>query len=405
MESEKIITHKENYGVNVSAGKVDSLRKISTSFTTVRCYENNFIGVAGAIGKTDEDALRQQAVKSLSRRIPYPCSLGAEKKTVNATAEIIKPADFLSRCNSLTEKVAAMLPRFTASNKINLERTCVHYLNSAGADLRYDGINLIVALMFKDKKSANIQDFSYVSVTNFYDEEGAVQDCNALGTAFLNEVALPDKKLPVIMDSGNIESMLLGDMIAETYCAGAGKLAGKLKTKLFSDKLNIRVSRSADKHINERFFDDEGTPDNNFKLVDNGVFSGLLTNKRSAAMFKQPLSASAGTQTFDSVPSYTAGGFVTLPTANNVKAIAPDAIYIASAQGSDVAPDGTVGLPVQLAFLVQDGKLAGKLPPIIVTANIFDMLGGAYMGTARNSIFQANLSSHNVYDVAVAVRK
>jgi predicted Zn-dependent protease len=37
---------------------------------------------------------------------------------------------------------------------------------------------------------------------------------------------------------------------------------------------------------------------------------------------------------------------------------------------------------VQLAYLLEDGKLVGRLPEISVGGNFFDMLGKDYIGTA-----------------------
>lgn len=49
MEKEKLISKKESYSVNVTAGKADSLRKTVTSFTTIRAYDGNFIGISGGL--------------------------------------------------------------------------------------------------------------------------------------------------------------------------------------------------------------------------------------------------------------------------------------------------------------------------------------------------------------------
>ena len=70
METEKIVTKREGYGVNISAGKPDSLRKVVTTFTTVRAYDGQHIGVAGQIGKADDSELYKKAEAALSRDVP-----------------------------------------------------------------------------------------------------------------------------------------------------------------------------------------------------------------------------------------------------------------------------------------------------------------------------------------------
>ena len=57
---------------NVTGGTVDSLRLKTETSTTVRVYDNGFIGIAGKIGDADEEALKKEAVKNIERKIPYP---------------------------------------------------------------------------------------------------------------------------------------------------------------------------------------------------------------------------------------------------------------------------------------------------------------------------------------------
>lgn len=403
MDFEKYVTKKESYTVNVAAGAPDSLRKIVTSLTSVRAYDGKFIGVSGGMGKVDEKKLEREAEANLSRGIPYPSNLFGEVQSVDITKKIVDPEEFVSVCRSLTSRIARELPECIASNKISLQYDTTDYTNSKGANLHYAGNNMSVVLSFKDKKSANIQDFFYGSHGNSYNEDDALSDCVTLGKAFLSKVSLPHDSLPVAFDSGMIPMMLLQDIIAETYSMGAGKLAGKLGNKLFSEKLSVAVERGLDKRKSETFFDAEGVTDRSFKLINRGVFQGLLTNKRSAAMFQMPLSASAATQNFDSVPSYGGGGLCVMPTGAKATGFAKDFIYVAISSGGDVAPDGTVGLPIQLAYLVKNGKIAGRLPEMNLTANIFELLGDKYIGTAPNDLLKGNVDFIDMFDAKVRI--
>ncbi|MCI9031029.1 MAG: hypothetical protein HFK09_00695 [Clostridia bacterium] len=403
MEKEKLISKKESYSVNVTAGKADSLRKTVTSFTTIRAYDGNFIGISGGIGKIDLAKAEKEAEAALSRKIPYPCNLFGGKESVDETKEIIAPEKFVFAASSLLARIEKELPSCTASNKINLEYTKHEYSNSKGAELGYAGNNLTIALSFKDKKSANIMDFFYGSYGNTYSEDDCVYDCVTLGQSFLNKVELPSTPLPVAFATGVVPMMLIGDMIAENYCMGAGKLAGKLGQKLFSEKLTLAVKSGLYKNVSERFYDDEGVTDCFYKLINRGEFKGILTNKRSAAMFGYPLSSSAAAPTFDAVPSYGANGLRVLPTAAKATDIASDFIYVATTSGGDVAPDGNVGLPLQLAYLVKGGKIVGRLPEMSLSANIFDLLGRGYLGTAKNDLLRGNVDAIDIFDAKVRI--
>ena len=398
METEKIVTKREGYGVNISAGKPDSLRKVVTTFTTVRAYDGQHIGVAGQIGKADDSELYKKAEAALSRGVPYPCSLSSDKKQVDNIKKIIPAEDIVKASSSLLSRIEQAAPRFTASNKIELEYVEKEYTNSKGSHLKYAGNNLEVTLVFKDKKSANIHDFYYQHRGYNYNEDTIVSDCKMLADAFLNEVAEPEKKLPIAIDSGMVFARVISDLIPEVYCNGAVKFSGKIGQKLFSDRFTLSVDRKlANKDINVPFFDAEGTPDNGFKLVDGGILRGLLSNKRSAGMFNLPLSASASSDSFDSVPTYGLEGLHIGDTADKVTDIADSFIYVAITSGGDVSPDGTVGMPCQLCFLVENGKIVGRLPHRNLTANLFGLYGERYLGSAKNNLFKSNCGSLDIF--------
>ena len=63
------------------------------------------------------------------------------------------------------------------------------------------------------------------------------------------------------------------------------------------------------------------------------------------------------------------------------------AVYVAVTSGGDMTPDGTLGLPVMLAYFYEDGKLVGALPEFSLSGSLFDVFGKDFMGAAENDIF------------------
>ena len=59
-------------------------------------------------------------------------------------------------------------------------------------------------------------------------------------------------------------------------------------------------------------------------------------------------------------------------------------IQIFKADGVHMTPDGHYATPVQMAYLMEDGKVVGRLPDITVSGNFFDLLGKDYLGTVHN---------------------
>lgn len=73
MNKEYIYKKSSSLSVNVAASKVESLRKVVETTSTVRVYDNGLIGVAGQIGDCDMKKLEAEAIKNLENKIPYPC--------------------------------------------------------------------------------------------------------------------------------------------------------------------------------------------------------------------------------------------------------------------------------------------------------------------------------------------
>ena len=96
MEQEKIINKSTSYSVNISGGKVDSLRITEDVKTVIRVYEDGKIGIAGRIGEGDDNALLEEAKSKLAQNIAYPCNLTENgKREVNKVKKIIPAKDYV----------------------------------------------------------------------------------------------------------------------------------------------------------------------------------------------------------------------------------------------------------------------------------------------------------------------
>ena len=75
------------------------------------------------------------------------------------------------------------------------------------------------------------------------------------------------------------------------------------------------------------------------------------------------------------------------PTAGSLKELVPGkAIYVVVASGGDTTPDGHFATPVQMAYLLEDGKLVGRLPELNIGGNFYDLLGKDYLGAVNGDL-------------------
>ena len=77
-------------------------------------------------------------------------------------------------------------------------------------------------------------------------------------------------------------------------------------------------------------------------------------------------------------------------------------VYVIIASGGDVTPEGRYASPVQMAYLMEDGKLAGRLPNLNISGEFFDIFGKDYVGSVHNVPFEGAFLSAAVMNVEKA---
>ena len=112
------------------------------------------------------------------------------------------------------------------------------------------------------------------------------------------------------------------------------------------------------------FFDAEGCVAADYRpaLVEKGVLKGLLTTRKTAEQYGLPNLGTADAA-YDGVPDLGFHGLYLDPTANSLKELVPGpAVYVVLSEGGDVTPEGHFAAPVQMAYLLEDGEIKGRLP-------------------------------------------
>lgn len=397
MEKEYLINKSNVITLNITDGKVDSYREKEESQSTARVYDNGRIGVAGALGNVDMAELEKQATAKLNDGIPYPCKLNkGVKKSIIRDKAIVEEADLMRTTKRLAKKIATACPRFLINGKTQAARYQGSYTNSQGTELEFENNSFQVFLQVKDKDSSNIADAYYgASVARYgkVTEDKIVNDVKMLHDAFFGEkVTLPDGKYPVIVGPYDVLGNAVKDFIAEYYVSGGSLFSGKLGEKIFNENLSVAVDRNPVTNRSAAFYDAEGEIASDYRaaLIENGVFKRVLNTKNTSTMFNLPLAKTAAAP-YDGVPSIGLPGLYLKRTAPDLKTLlgAEKAVYIAITSGGDMTTEGVVGMPVQLAFLVENGKITARLTDFSAGGNIKEMLGEDFVGVSAKDIFEA----------------
>ena len=402
MEKEFIKETQHTVTLNVTAGRIDSFRELERTTGTVRVYENGCIGVAGCLGEPDEDALTAQAKEALSFGIPYPCRLdGAAEMTELHDEEIIPVPELIPAMRSFLERLGALCPKMAFSNKINLAYKKTEYRNSLGRHLISSGGNLSIELLAQNRGSGNLFDTVFVWAGKRFDPDAVLAYFKEQYDAFYAPADMEPGRYPVVSLPEYLFASFMQQFVGDLYIAGASLLSGKLGQKVFSEKLTLRDEMDPSDSFETCFFDAEGCAAEGYRpaLIENGVLKGLLTTKKTAEQYGLPNLGSAEAP-YDGVPEIGFHGFCTEPTADTLRALVPGkSILMVIASGGDMTPDGHFAAPVQMAYLMEGGKIVGRLPELTVSGDLFGMLGKDYIGSVRDCPFEKSRLAAVMMDV------
>ena len=394
MEKEFLTETTRSVTLNVTGGKIDSFREQEETTGTVRVYEGGSIGVAGCLGQPDEAALTARAKEALSLGIPYPCKLEGDLQMEDLHEEEILPIpQFIPTMQSFLDRLGESCPRFAFSNKISLHYQKNEYRNSLGRHLVSSGWKLSMDLAIQSRGSGNLFDTFLGWSGNCFDPDAILSRFQEQYDAFYTPADLEPGKYPVVLGSSDLFGTFLQSFIGETYVAGASLVSGKLGQKVFSEKLSLRDDMNPATHPGCCFFDAEGSvaPDLRPALIEKGTLCGLLTTKKSADQYGLPDLGTAAS-VYDSLPSLGFHRFYVDPTAEHLRGLVPGkAVYVVMAEGGDTTPDGHFATPVQMAYLMEGGKLVGRLPELNIGGNFFDLLGADFLGAVHNEPMTGDL--------------
>lgn len=386
MEKEFLKNTARSVTLNVTAGKIDSFRETEETTGTVRVYDNGCIGVAGCLGQIDEDALTARAEEALALGIPYPCALEGTLVREELHEEPILPVqEMLPTMQAFLDRLSEACPRFAFSNKITQSYRKTEYRNSLGRKLVSSGWNLDMELIVQNRGSGNLFDSCLAYSGDHFCPEALLEQFREQYEAFYRPAELESGRYCVLIGAEQLFDQFFQQFEGSSYASGASLFSGKLGQKVFSDRLTLHDDRNPVTAPGACFFDAEGCVAPNFRpvLIKNGVLTGVLTTKKTAQRFQLPNLGTAGA-VYDGVPASDCHRLSPAPTAADTRELAPGkAVYVVLAGGGDTTPDGHFATPVQMAYLMENGRLVGRLPELNIGGNFFDLLGRDYLGTVR----------------------
>jgi len=391
---EKYTNRVKEISVNIVQTDIDSVRKKDILKTGLRVYDKGYIGVAGAMGKADEEDLERRAIDNLSLKIPYPCEPSENLKMhLDYREDIFSDEEFVREADEVLKVLRDEFSDFTFSNKMYLFEMETGLTNDLGLDLLHRDRLLTVEFVIKEKASANVFDAFAIYATRQYNREELLNIIREELTAYRNPVKLSEEgKLPVVfMDFDMVPvSKLIDELNGYKLGTGASLFKDFIGEKKFNENFTFYQSAEKEDLRFIEFFDAEGVVNEGFKyaLIENGRIMSPYTDKKTAHKFNLPLTGSAVGE-YDKVPSLSPRYFKVKSSDKTLKELLNGemAVAVVIASGGDFTAEGVFGTPVQLAFLTDGERLIGRLPELKLSGELYSMFGEDFIGKSKDKAF------------------
>lgn len=391
MIREKYIKNIKEVCINVVQTEIQSIRKKDISKTGLRVYDNGFIGIAGAVGKYDEQDLEKRAIENLKLEIPYPYEPSTDlTKKLDLREEIFSNEEFVEEVDSLLKILREEFPDFSFSNNILIQEFETKLINDRGLDLTHTDRATGAGLVIKEKESVNVFDAMYSYIDRQWNRDMILKGIRETLTAYRNKVELPRKgKMPVIFLEDDVLPLmkLIQELNGLKVGTGASLFKDFIGEKKFNDNFTLYQSSEIDEVTGIEFFDAEGVvnPDYKYTLIENGRIISPYTDKKTAHKYNLPLTGSASAE-YDKVPSLAPRNIKVKSSDYTLKELLNGelAVLVSIASGGDFTQEGIFGTPVQLAFLTDGEKLIGRLPELNISGEIYSMYGEDFIGKSKD---------------------
>lgn len=382
--------------LNVSAGRVDSLRRKNITKSGCRVYENGYLGVAGCLGQPTADTWAA-AERALARQVPTaPPETGKER--IREQGEALIPAEaFRAGCEELLSTLRTEFPDFVLSNKLQMMDVEMRLENDGGLKYVDRKRSYAMILVVKQVGSPNMFDSQLIAVSRRFDREGWLAQAREILTAHRTLLPMPEGERCLILDNAIGDalqnfSILDKALSGREYLAGTSLFQGKLGQRLFDPRVTLSYDVTGTEWLarDDPFFDKEGTtlPGDRVNLIEHGVLRNLATNKRYAAQLG--LASTGGAfGDYDSAPALAALPLILASTGETLEQLTAgrDCIVPLIASGGDWTDAGDYATPVQCAYLYRDGKLVGRLPEFNLAVKLNDLFGKDFVGVSADRFF------------------
>ena len=380
--------------------QMDKLESINTRHTrglALRVIRDGKLGFASSTDFADEEAILDAALTTAAHgdAVSFDLPGGGETEPIDSrTSELMDATleDLVDFGETLAQRLRAEAPK--AETKVDLERVVdtIRVANSSGLVREEHRSSLVVELTMTQAKEGDILpigDSVRIASLDIQEPERLLQ--SLIGRMRWSEsvVPAPNGQVPAVFTPSGAIGLLLPIMIGSSgslLAMGATPLENRIGEQVLDPRLSIFDDATLPGGSVSRSFDDEGLPTRRTPLMAGGVFSGFYHDLTTASQTGQESTGNG----YRSTSRLTQFDYRWPPGANmsNIVVGVGDASEedLLRRVGDGVLIDGLLGLGqgnlmagefsnnIGLGFLVQGGKVVGRIKNAMVAGNAYQLL-------------------------------
>lgn len=385
MMRDKIEVYTQEQKVKIQSGELASSRSGEIYKFGVREFDpNGLLKSASAIGEISEEKINSQLEASellgFSGKDQLPRSNQTrEWNYINGSFSSLEQLSALTA--DILEKTKKKIPHFIIQGYGKEIQEEVTYSNSLGACLKKKVKNHELVFDLRRRGSPNICD-AYFFFNSFegFNCEAQLDLTLSLLEAFDKEVEIKPGRHKTLMPPDMTMISKVGESLrADKYNEGSALFSGRLGQNIFGPTVSFKDCRDAVEFGGASPFDYEGeiAKADKTSLIQEGRFIGLISDLRNERKYGVPSTANG----FRKYNSQVNLNFASLRLENGKRSVSDilhsqeEVIVPLLAFGGDLTEEGNFSTPIQLAFLVRDGKPVGQIKNLALSTSLDQFFG------------------------------
>lgn len=369
--------------------RLHSLTENENSGTGVRINVN---GRTGFSSTNDDSGLERIAklAASLSsfgdlENFTLPADTRAAFDPYDPAIENFDIRDEIKNCESVIDELSGRFPGVMVDMGVTSSAGTVRLMNSAGVDISYResyySASVSATLVLPDgTRIETWEGESHTKPASFSHMAGLIAE--KLEHA-MTSCRMESGMYPVILPPAAFGSMLglvISGFSAVPVWKGVSPMAGKQGTRVFNEKLTVKDNPLIKDSPYSIPFDAEGVNVAEKFLVRNGVVDKFIADLKYAEKLGIAPTGNAS-RGYSSLPGPSFTGIEVDPGSEPHESIITSIKkgivahqFIGLGQSNTITGDFSASL--DLAYLVEDGKITGRLKDCMISGNIIDLLAG-----------------------------